>query len=294
MEFAFGIIGICYVFSPLLVWGLVHWHWSRIGKDPVLLQKTIIPQYEPFQNLPPAVIGVVVDTKVNNFDVTATLLDLAVRGYLRIENHSAVTKHFGGKVHYYKTVDYRLILLKQDFSKDQVLFDYERELLRVVFANQLTEVSIQVAVQRIAQQLKPLRLTLYTTAVHLGLFTQPADIWRQRYFSVSRILFWIGFITSIVGIGIPFIFYGIIFRVYSRWMAQRTVLGMQAVQWSEGFKLFLHHAERYRAQRLTIEQAERILPYVVVLKLQIPAWQFELPHLPETENFFQATSDIRE
>ena len=83
--------------------------------------------------------------------------------------------------------------------------------------------------------------------------------------------------TGIFGVGVPVLLYGIILRIYSRWMAQRTPLGMEAVQWCEGFKLYLHHAERFRAQQMTIEAAEHILPYITVLHLQIPAWQLELP-----------------
>lgn len=299
MEFALGLVGLLYIVSPLLAWGIVHWHWRKVGADPVLERTTVIPQYEPFRNLPPAVIGVVVDTRVNDFDITATLLDLAVRRYLRIDNDSNVTEHFGGKVKYYRTVDYRLVLLRPDFANDSTLFTYERELLQLIFAQSTsaatvqTSVDLRSAVTNIARHNKQLRAALYIAAVQAGLFTLPAQLWRGRYYSASRWLIAIGLVTGLFGIGLPILLYGIILRIYSRWMAQRTPLGMEAVQWSKGFKLFLHHAERYRAQRLSIEQAEHILPYVVVLHMQIPAWQFEFPHLPKTDQFFQATTKLR-
>ena len=210
MEFVLGVFGLCYIISPLLVWGLVHWHWRRVGKDPVLERTTIIPQYEPFHNLPPAVIGVVVDARAHDYDITATLLDLAARKYLRIENRSNVTEHFGGKVHYYRTVDYRLVLLRPNYDTDERLLPYERELLKFVFSSS-TEVALQQAVQQLARKIKILRASLYNAAVTAGLFTQPAQLWRERYYTASHWLLGIGSVTGIFGIGIPVLLYGVVF-----------------------------------------------------------------------------------
>ncbi|HYE79926.1 MAG TPA: DUF2207 domain-containing protein, partial [bacterium] len=49
---------------------------------------SIAVQYEPPDGLSPAEVGTLIDERVHHQDITATILDLAVRGYLRIEVRS--------------------------------------------------------------------------------------------------------------------------------------------------------------------------------------------------------------
>ncbi len=46
---------------------------------------TYAPQYEPPDGLTPAEVGVIIDDKLDPRDVVATIVDLAVRGYVRME-----------------------------------------------------------------------------------------------------------------------------------------------------------------------------------------------------------------
>lgn len=286
MEFTLGILGLLYLCSPLLVWILVHRHWKKVGNDPAIEQAPIIPQYEPFQNLPPALIGVVYDNQANNYDLTATLLDFVAKKIIRLDNNSQIEERWNGKLKNYHTVDYQLTLLQPTALQDSKLQPYERLILKTIFADQQLMVLTE-AIQQLAKAAPIIRKQLYQDAVQVGLFTLVADHWRRTYQRVSHWLMIIGFITGFVGIGIPILTSGFIFRVYSRWMSQRTPLGMQAIHWCEGFKLYLYRAERFRSQRMAIELAEHVLPYVIVLRLQIPAWQLELPatikHLAETK-----------
>ncbi len=272
MEFLFGLLGLVYLVSPLLVWGLVHWHWRTVGKDPSVPTTTIIPQYEPFNQLPPAIIGVVYDTRANDADITATLLHFVARKIIKIENNSQIEERWHGKIQIYHTVDYRVTKL----ITHPLLLPYEQLIFDQIFAAGNT-INLRTALQQLKRTIQPIRQQLYIDAVTARLFTQAADLWRRRYYITSKWLIAIGFVTGIFGVGVPVLLYGIILRIYSRWMAQRTPLGMEAVQWCEGFKLYLHHAERFRTQQMTIETAEHILPYITVLHLQIPAWQLELP-----------------
>jgi hypothetical protein len=64
--------------GPLLVLLL----WYLRGRDPELA--VVVPEYvsEPPDDLPPAVVGTLVDEKVDMEDIVSTLLDLAHRGYV--------------------------------------------------------------------------------------------------------------------------------------------------------------------------------------------------------------------
>jgi len=57
--------------------------WSARGRDPEL--RPVAPAYEPPARLRPAEVGTRVDNFPDMRDLTATIEDPAVRGYLRIE-----------------------------------------------------------------------------------------------------------------------------------------------------------------------------------------------------------------
>jgi hypothetical protein len=75
-----------YLFVPLpiIAFFLMFQLWWKKGRDPEL-NRSIMPQYEPPENMSPAQIGTLMDFSVDPRDVSATIIDLAVRGYLRIE-----------------------------------------------------------------------------------------------------------------------------------------------------------------------------------------------------------------
>ena len=72
------------IFIPIGVFVLMFYWWWTKGRDPE--RDAITVQYEPPDNLSPAECGTLVDSKVAMCDITATLVDLAVKGYLTIEH----------------------------------------------------------------------------------------------------------------------------------------------------------------------------------------------------------------
>jgi hypothetical protein len=68
---------------PFLAFGLMLRTWRSKGRDPK--RRALSVQYEPPADLSPAEVGTLVDHKAEMHDITATLVDLAVRGYLVIE-----------------------------------------------------------------------------------------------------------------------------------------------------------------------------------------------------------------
>lgn len=68
---------------PLLIGLLMYQLWKRHGRDPE--KRAIVVQYEPPADLSPAEVGTLVDHKAEVHDITSTLVDLAVRGYIQIE-----------------------------------------------------------------------------------------------------------------------------------------------------------------------------------------------------------------
>lgn len=71
---------------PILAFWLSWRQWDRTGRDPEA--RSIAVQYEPPDSLTPAEVGTLIDHSAHMHDITATLVDLAVRGYIHIEQES--------------------------------------------------------------------------------------------------------------------------------------------------------------------------------------------------------------
>jgi uncharacterized membrane protein YgcG len=101
---------------------MFYWWWTS-GRAP--RRDTVTVQYEPPDNLTPAECGTIADDAVNIRDITATLVDLAVRGYLSIERQ-APNPQLG------LVGDYVLHLKKQPSDWNQ-LQSHEQQMLRGIF-----------------------------------------------------------------------------------------------------------------------------------------------------------------
>jgi uncharacterized membrane protein YgcG len=90
-----------------------------------LLERSAYPvEYAPPEDIRPGQLGTLKDEVANPLDVTATIVDLAVRGYLRIEEIP--------KEGWFGKPDWRLVKLK---DPDEDLLEYERRLLDALFEN---------------------------------------------------------------------------------------------------------------------------------------------------------------
>ncbi len=64
---------------PIIALAVMFRLWDARGRDPARLAVT--PQYEPPEGLTPAEIGTLIDNSPDLRDITASIVDLAVRGY---------------------------------------------------------------------------------------------------------------------------------------------------------------------------------------------------------------------
>ena len=67
---------------PIVTLIVMYRLWNARGRDPSRLAVT--PQYEPPEGMTPAEIGTLIDNSPDMCDITASIVDLAVRGYLKI------------------------------------------------------------------------------------------------------------------------------------------------------------------------------------------------------------------
>ncbi|MBW6440642.1 DUF2207 domain-containing protein [Patescibacteria group bacterium] len=78
----YGYILSILIFISAVIYGFYHWYKTERSREG---KRAIVPQYEPPQNLKPAMAEVIIKERLTNKGLTATIVDLAVRGYVRIE-----------------------------------------------------------------------------------------------------------------------------------------------------------------------------------------------------------------
>jgi uncharacterized membrane protein YgcG len=105
--------------------------WARTGRDP--RGRAVAVAYDPPDELSPAEAGTLVDHRAEMHDLTSTVVDLAVRGYLRIEEDTD-SRFFGLS----SSTEYVFHLLRRPGEWGD-LRPHESRLLRGMFRRELPE-----------------------------------------------------------------------------------------------------------------------------------------------------------
>ncbi len=223
--------------------------------------ETIVVEYEPPDNLRPAEIGVVIDERADTTDVSATIIDLAARGYLNITELEK--KGWFGKT------DYKLTKLK---PAEAELEGYEQTIFDGLFDSG-DEVELSDLKNKFYKDLKEAKKELYSRSVKLKHFARSPEKVRSTYVMWGVGLLVIGGGLSvllgmfsnagIVGFGAAL--GGIPVMLFAKAMPARTAKGREIYRRSLGFKKFIEVADKSR-QEFYEQQGifERYLPYAMM------------------------------
>jgi uncharacterized membrane protein YgcG len=254
--------------------------WLRSGRDPRGRQ-VIVPEYTPPDNLPVEQVGTLLDFKTDNKDITAMIIGLAVRGYIKIIE-STKKKRFAKD-----ELVYSLELKNTDYS---ALSANEVQLMDTLFL-QPTHVGQTYDLD------KP-KNRLYTCAASIrddcakqltesGYFRGTPKRAGLKQFIIAGILVAaIYFFGTVVGVGLAagagiaaviLVGFGLI-------MPARTKLGVEALEKIKGLKMYMDVAEKDRIAKLqapgaayatnagepvrTVELFEKLLPFAIVLGVE--------------------------
>ena len=242
----------------------------RRGKTP-----TIAVQFAPPPGVQPGLVGTIIDESADTIDVSATVIDLAVRGYLRIEEIE------GGGM--FSRTDWRLTLLK---SPDASLRPYETSLLHGIFRMQ-NIIQLSDLKNTFAQTLTKVKSQMYGEVLARRWFRSSPDTTRNVWRVLAGLLvgggimsafFWgsssravdrtAGFglaIPSGIVLGLGLALSGLIVGFFGNRMAAKTAEGSAVYAQSLGFKQYLVTAE---ADQIRWEEAQdifsRYLPFAIV------------------------------
>ncbi len=249
------------IFSFLYMFNL----WHRKGKDP-RVRESVTVMYEPpkFENQPltPAEVGTLIDEKLDPRDITSTIVGLAVKGCLKIEE----TKKEG--LIFDKT-DYYLRKVK---APDANVSPFERELMERLLGG-TAGVRVSDLKNRFYAYLPGLRKALYGELTRKKYFQSSPEKVRNSYMAAGVVV-WVfailAFLFLLPGSGgksfIAGLLAGIPVVAFARVMPVKTRAGASAYMDILGFQEFMNRAEKDRLERMGDKDLfSKFLPYAIAL-----------------------------
>ncbi|RKZ32345.1 hypothetical protein DRQ33_06055 [bacterium] len=264
---------------PFIVFIYLIRKWYKIGRDP-MKNTSVMVRYNPPEEVTPAEMGTIMDERADISDITSTIVDLAVRGYLKIVEIESK------KLLFLKDRDYALVLLK-DYKSSEDINSFEKNFLDALFSvgsNKETSaeslgipegkqvILISTLKNKFYTRLKSLQSQLYTTLVKKKYFPQNPETVRGTYGAVGLMLLIVGIVGIILlhrwsilwgGIGSAISFF-----IFAPIMPRKTKKGAALTLHAKGFEEFVRRAEKDRIERLAKDDPtvfERLLPYAMVL-----------------------------
>lgn len=256
---------------PLVFFGMYRW-WRARGRDPELAPITTL--YEPPAHMTPAELGTLIDGKPDMRDITATIVDLAVRGYVHITE--VQNERFFGL---WTDKDYQFRLTK-DRNEWISLKSHERSLLQAMFGSTNDSVSLSDLKNKFYKDLPELKNGLYGRLVNDGFYTGRPDHVRVLYIIGGVV---VGFLIGLGSAGvmasfgmqpvssvIAGILSGLIIVLFGWFMPSRTTRGTRELEKVLGFREFLARVEADRLNRMVKTPAmfEKFLPYAMALGVE--------------------------
>lgn len=253
-------------FLPFITFGIMFWFWKTRGRDPHVSRSAIMPIYRPPNGLTPTEIGTLIDEKVDTRDISATLIDLAVRGYIKI-------KEIKEKQWFFESTDYEFEAVK-DIQGDPTLKTHEKKIAEAVFGSQPFK-KLSALKDKFYTSLPGIRDSIYSGLVRDGYFpTNPEGV-RNGYYTIGGIITGIpiflfgGFIIfTSLSVPIGMIASGLIILAFAGKMPAKTKKGVETYYLIKGLEEYIGTAEKDRIKWQEGENIfELLLPYALTLGL---------------------------
>ena len=258
------------VFLPLLTLAVMFTLWWYKGRDPDP-GISVAPMYEPPPGMSPAEAGTLLDDTIHPRDITCTLVDLAVRGYVKIEEVDNK-----GLVFHHKDYVFHSLKPQAEWT-DKTLAPHERVMLENVFdGGQETKLSdlknrfykaLPVIQQDIKSQLKNKGMYLLDPDSANG-YNVGAIILILAPFAIMQFTGYKDILSSIGLLVVSGIISAIIWWLFAREMSAKTVKGGRTRVAILGFQEFMNRVDADRLKRMPPDTFEKFLPYAMALGVE--------------------------
>jgi uncharacterized membrane protein YgcG len=258
---------------PLLVFGIMFNIWWTRGRDP-RGRGTIIAEYDVPENLSPLESAALAHGSITPEAISATIIDLAERGYLKIER---ITE----KGLIFDSTDYVLTKLTEKYA--------ELSLAEKLIMQKLFEVDC-VRVSELKHKLTTLENeisgTVFRSLTDKKYFVENPQKVRSTYLAVGVIFIIFSFIISAFNFSL--LLCGFIIFGFSWIMPKMTQEGALLNERLAGFKKYLSVAEKDRINFANAPEKdptvfEKFLPYAMIFGVE-EAWAKQFEGMYTTDN----------
>jgi hypothetical protein len=257
------------LFLPLLTLAVMFTLWYSVGRDPDP-GVSVAPQYEPPKGISPAEAGTLIDDTIHPRDITSTIVDLAVRGYIKIEEKVDTFLVFHHK-------DYLFHLLKPREQWGPDLTPHERVMLENIFLGG-AETRLSSLKNRFYTVIPVVRQDIMSELKSKGIYTLDPES-ANGYSIAAGVAIAIG-VVAVQVMGWMNLFYSVplvigsvlvsalIWWLFARQMTAKTVSGARITIAVLGFQEFMNRVDADRIKRMPPDTFEKFLPYAMALGVE--------------------------
>lgn len=264
--------------------GLIYFLWYTRGRDPKVGP---VPEYvdQPPDDLPPGVLGTLLDEKADMRDVVATIIDLARKGAISIEET--------GDTGFLGLSGPDFVFKKADNPPDD-LNPVEQQVLKGIFRRRGNSVELSDLRNKFYTELPKIQRKLYQEMVSRKFFRSNPDstrkIWRGiglavifggvfiGGFAAAALSGFTSMLPCVIG---ALVVVGIAMVVAGGAMPAKTAVGAEAAERWNAFKRYLSNIEKMADMEKVGEQFERYLPYAIAFGIK-ESWINKFKAYPTT------------
>jgi uncharacterized membrane protein YgcG len=260
VNLGFLILGMLLLIGGIL-WVIMRWY-SKGRDKPVALVADYLA--DPPSNLPPGLVGTLVDEKADVRDVIATVVDMGRKGNLTIAENQGSGLFAGKDFQYTQT-------------GNKTTYPYEGQVMDAMFKSGQT-VSLSGLKNQFYSNLPAIYNSMYKQLVDLKYFPEDPSGVRSRNFGMGCGIIVLGIIVGAIWVAIgtavsdliiiPAIALGVV-GVVAIFMAgampRKTDFGSEEAEKWRAFKRYLQQIKSYTNVQAAADKFQQYLPYAVAL-----------------------------
>jgi uncharacterized membrane protein YgcG len=256
------------VFLPFWTLGVMFVLWWYKGRDPDP-GLSVAPMYEPPSGFSPAETGTLLEDTIHPRDITSTLVDLAVRGYVKIEEVDDK-----GLVFHHKDYIFHLLKPQTDWSG---LAPHERVMLENVFASG-QETRLSSLKNRFYTAIPVIRQDIMAALRNKGMYLlDPQSASGYSFlaifvilapFAIAQYTGYKDFFSSVILLVGSVTISAFLWWLFARQMTAKTVKGARTRIAILGFQEFMNRVDADRLKRMPPDTFEKFLPYAMALGVE--------------------------
>src|SRR5580700_10527157 len=257
------------VFLPLVTLAVMFILWWYAGRDPDP-GMSVAPMYEPPAGISPAEAGTLLDDRIHPRDITSTIVDLAVRGFIKIEETDDK-----GLLFHHKDYIFHQLQKRQDWSG---LAPHERVMMENIFIGDAPDTRLSGLKNRFYTSVPVVRADIMSALKQKGIYALDpesangyslgAAVCILIPFALLQWLGWVDFFSSVPTAIVSVLIAAVIWFLFARVMTAKTLKGSRIHTAVLGFQEFMNRVDGERLKTMPPNTFEKFLPYAMALGVE--------------------------